>query len=83
MVDLPKEIQMLSALEELLLSENDFTEVQPEILKLGALKKLDMSHNKIAKLAPDLPMLKLEALVLHHNLLVTLPGTLGSMECLR
>ncbi|MEM8641012.1 MAG: COR domain-containing protein, partial [Cyanobacteria bacterium P01_G01_bin.54] len=80
---LPLEIEKLSHLTSLNLSNNKLSSLPPEIGKLSNLTSLDLSNNKIRSFPPEIGKLSnLTSLDLSNNKIRSLPPEIGKLSCL-
>jgi hypothetical protein len=76
---IPEEIGQLTALRELVCTDNSIELLPPQIGQCVNLQKIDMSSNRLAALPPEIGKLKnLVSLDVKHNSLETLPPELGN-----
>lgn len=81
---LPSEIQGLSQLKELHLSDNRFAEFPEIVLSLRGLEYLDLAENNLVAIPSSISKLrKLQTLCLSENRLIVLPDTLAKLKRLK
>ena len=75
---LPSEIGQLTALRELICTENSIKTIPPEIGNCVKLRKLNLASNRIVVIPPEIGKLKnLTSLDLRHNGIEKVPAALG------
>ncbi|CAG9770082.1 unnamed protein product [Ceutorhynchus assimilis] len=80
----PTNLDNLTNLTDVDLSENALPKVPEALYSLASLKRLNLSDNEITELSSAIEFWqKLETLNLSHNKLTSLPSTLCKLQCLR
>jgi len=80
--EIPKEVKLLTRLQELHLFKNQLEAVPEELGELSKLKCIDLTSNKLQNLPESLGMLSnLETLSLEQNLISLLPESIVYLKC--
>ncbi|MCB1148989.1 MAG: leucine-rich repeat domain-containing protein [Chlamydiia bacterium] len=81
---IPPEIGLLSQLEGLYLTSNQFTALPVEVVQLTKLQVLNLGFNQLTALPPQIGLLsQLQKLISHDNRLVSLPAEVGQLSQLQ
>lgn len=75
-----RNIIILSNIRQLVLNNNEITEIPIEITKLKCLEKLDLGYNRIEKIPAEIGQLvNLQELLLNDNMITEIPMEMGTL----